>query len=110
MANGSLTTMSGGEGGFARTSFGLMPSTASSRCRRGFYTTGTPVCNKATSGERDRRGEILFLDARQMGRKISRIQIELTDEEIERIASTHHRWRGTQELEYEGGRSAIGRL
>jgi type I restriction enzyme M protein len=82
-----------------------MSSTASSPCRRSFYTTGIPVClwfldrNKATSGERDRRGEILFLDARPMGRKISRIQIELTDEEIERIASTYHRRRGTEELE-----------
>ena len=55
-----------------------------------FYTTGIPVClwfldrNKASNGERDRRGETLFIDARQMGRKISRTQIELTDEEIER--------------------------
>ena len=67
-----------------------------------FYTTGIPVClwfldrNKASSGERDRRGETLFIDARQMGRKISRTQIELTDDEIERIASCYHRWRGTR--------------
>ena len=58
-----------------------------------FYTTGIPVClwffdrNKASSTERDRREETLFIDARQMGSKISRTQIELTDEEIERIAS-----------------------
>ena len=71
-----------------------------------FYTTGIPVClwfldrNKASSGERDRRGETLFIDARQMGSKISRTQIELTDEEIERIASTYHAWRGTDAGEY----------
>ena len=35
-----------------------------------------------------------------MGRKISRTQIELTDEEIERIASTYHRWRGTEHGDY----------
>ena len=35
-----------------------------------------------------------------MGRKISRIQIELTDEEIERIAPCYHRWRGTEEGDY----------
>jgi type I restriction enzyme M protein len=31
-----------------------------------------------------------------MGRKISRTQIELTDGEIERIASCYRRWRGTE--------------
>jgi type I restriction enzyme M protein len=30
-----------------------------------------------------------------VGQKISRTQIELTDEEIERISSTYHAWRGT---------------
>ena len=108
MANGSLTTMSGGEGkireGLIRADvvdcIVALPAQL-------FYTTGIPVClwfqdcDKASSGERDRRGEILFLDARQMGRKISRTQIELTDEEIERIASTYHRWRGTEEHEYQ---------
>ena len=56
--------------------------------------------NKASSVERDRRGETLFIDARPMGRKISRTQIELTDDEIERIASTYHGWRGTASGDY----------
>src|SRR6266487_2438705 len=49
-----------------------------------FFTTGIPVClwlidrDKASSGERDRRGETLFIEARQMGNKISRTQIELS--------------------------------
>src|SRR5262249_39436465 len=42
----------------------------------------------------DRRGETLFIDARRMGSKISRTQIELTEVEIDRIASTYHAWRG----------------
>ena len=49
--------------------------------------------NKASSAERDRRGEILFLDARQMGTKVSRTQIELTEEELQRIVGTYHAWR-----------------
>jgi type I restriction enzyme M protein len=108
MANGSLTTMSGGEGKIRESLIradvldcivALPPQL--------FYTTGIPVClwfldrDKASSGERDHRGEILFLDARRMGRKISRTQIELTDEEIERLASTYHRWRGSEDVEYE---------
>ena len=108
MANGSLTTMSGGEGkireGLIRADvvdcIVALPAQL-------FYTTAIPVClwfldrDTTSSGERDRRGEILFLDARRMGRKISRTQIELTDDEIERIASTYHRWRATEDPGYE---------
>jgi type I restriction enzyme M protein len=83
-----------------------------------FYTTGIPVClwfldrDKASSGARDRRGETLFIDARQMGRKISRTQIELSDEEVEQLASCYHRWRGTEPDEYtdEPGFSRSARL
>jgi type I restriction enzyme M protein len=35
-----------------------------------------------------------------MGSKISRVQIELTESEIERIASTYHAWRGTTDADY----------
>ena len=107
MANGSLTTMTGGEG---RIREGLVRADVVDCIvalpAQLFYTTGIPVClwfldrNKASSGERNRQGETLFIDARQMGRKISRTQIELADEEIERIASTYHRWRGTEDGAY----------
>jgi type I restriction enzyme M protein len=45
---------------------------------------------------RDRRGEVLFLDARKMGALIpgSRKQKQLSPEEIGRIAATYHAWRG----------------
>jgi type I restriction enzyme M protein len=68
-----------------------------------FFTTGIPVClwfvdrNKASSSERDRRGETLFVDARAMGQKISRTQIDLTEDEIARIARAYHSWRGESE-------------
>jgi type I restriction enzyme M protein len=71
-----------------------------------FFTTGIPVClwfldrNKASSGERDRRGEVLFLDARTMGTKISRTQIELSDDEIARVVGAYHAWRGTTPDEF----------
>jgi len=75
-----------------------------------FYSIQIPVClwfvarNKAPSplqGEgrgggrfRDRRGEILFIDARKLGTMIDRVHRELTDEDIARIAGTYHAWRG----------------
>jgi type I restriction enzyme M protein len=102
MANGSLTTTTSGEGKIRE---GLVRSDAVDCVvalpAQLFYTTGIPVClwfldrDKASSSERDRRGELLFIDARQMGRKVSRTQIELTDGEVERIANSYHSWRGT---------------
>jgi type I restriction enzyme M protein len=72
-----------------------------------FYTTQIPVClwfldrNKASEGERDRSGETLFIDARRMGKSISRTQIDLAPEEVEQITSTYHVWRGTTDGDYE---------
>ena len=43
---------------------------------------------------RDRRGEVLFIDARTLGRMVDRTHRELTDEDIARIADTYHAWRG----------------
>jgi type I restriction enzyme M protein len=42
----------------------------------------------------DRRGETLFLDARKLGVMKSRVQRELTETDVERIAGTYHAWRG----------------
>tara|TARA_Y100001956_G_scaffold61604_1_gene61492 strand:- start:8725 stop:10377 length:1653 start_codon:yes stop_codon:yes gene_type:complete len=67
-----------------------------------FYTTQIPVClwfiskNKRedkTRGYRDRQGETLFIDAREMGSMISRVHKELTSEDIAKIANTYHAWR-----------------
>ncbi len=42
---------------------------------------------------RDRRGEVLFIDARKLGAMVDRTHRELTDEDIGRIAATYHAWR-----------------
>jgi type I restriction enzyme M protein len=43
--------------------------------------------------QRDRRGETLFIDARQMGTLVDRTHRVMTDEDIERIAGTYHAWK-----------------
>ena len=43
---------------------------------------------------RDRRGEILFIDARKLGTLVDRTHRELSDADIARIADTYHAWRG----------------
>ncbi|HEY5194806.1 MAG TPA: class I SAM-dependent DNA methyltransferase [Solirubrobacteraceae bacterium] len=107
MANGSLTTMSGGEGKIRENLIRAdVVDCIVALPAQLFYTTGIPVClwffdrDKASSSERDRREETLFIDARQMGSKISRTQIELTDDDVERIASIYHAWRGTTDADY----------
>ena len=72
-----------------------------------FYSTQIPVClwfiarDKSGRGNhawlpslRDRRGEILFIDARKLGSMTDRVHRELTDDDIARIAGTYHAWRG----------------
>jgi len=66
-----------------------------------FYSTQIPAClwflarNKNPGrGLRDRRGQVLFIDARQMGVLVDRTRRELTDAEIKKIADTYHAWRG----------------
>lgn len=66
-----------------------------------FYTTQIPVClwfitkNKkgSTGATRNREGETLFIDAREMGAMISRTNKELTNDDVADIASTYHAWR-----------------
>jgi type I restriction enzyme M protein len=77
-----------------------------------FYTTQIPVClwflskNKGevknpdgSIQRRDRKGETLFIDARQMGTMISRTNKELTDDDLAKIAGTYHAWRSGTETE-----------
>ena len=73
-----------------------------------FYTTQIPVClwfltkNKKTqvigghtdSNHRNRQGETLFIDARNMGTMTDRTHKELTADDIAEIARTYHAWRG----------------
>ena len=65
-----------------------------------FYSTQIPAClwflarNRKNGKFRDRRGEVLFIDARRLGRMEDRTHRELTDGDIARIADTYHAWRG----------------
>jgi type I restriction enzyme M protein len=68
-----------------------------------FYSTQIPAClwflarDKKNGRFRDRRGQVLFIDARKMGRMVDRTHRELTDEDIRKIADTYHAWRGDKD-------------
>jgi len=74
-----------------------------------FYSTQIPVClwilsrDKSANGLRDRRGEVLFIDARNIGHMVDRVRRAFSDEDIEQIAGTYRRWRAKPETLEEKG-------
>jgi type I restriction enzyme M protein len=75
-----------------------------------FYNTMIPAClwfvarDKQNSKFRDRRGEVLFIDARKLGIMVDRRHRQLIPADIKKIANTYHAWRGEpidgQKVEY----------
>ena len=71
-----------------------------------FYSTQIPVClwfvarDRRNGKFRDRRGQVLFIDARKLGRMADRTHRELTDEDIARMAGTYHAWRSKKGAGY----------
>jgi len=73
-----------------------------------FYSVQIPVCLwfltrfKGSNRFHDRRGRILFIDARKLGAMVDRTHKELSPEDIQRIAGMYHAWRGDPKAgEYE---------
>lgn len=105
LANGSMSSQSSGEGEIRKAlveadlvaCMVALPSQL-------FRTTQIPAClwflskDKSPQGARrldDRRGEILFIDARGMGEMVDRTERILPEADIRKIADTYHAWRGT---------------
>ena len=115
MANGSMSSMTKTDGAIRR----QLVENDHVECMIAlpgqlFYTTQIPVClwiltksKKAVEStdpakvRRARQGEILFIDARKMGSMISRVQKELTAEDLAQITSIYHNWRGDGDGGYE---------
>jgi type I restriction enzyme M protein len=106
LANGSMSSTTSGEGEIRRTMVEhdvvdcmiALPGQL-------FYSTQIAVClwflsrNKNPGGAwRDRRGEVLFIDARKLGYLVDRTRRELSEADIRRISDTYHAWRGEPNL------------
>jgi type I restriction enzyme M protein len=104
LANGSMSSNQSGEGEIRKNLIeaGLVECMVALPGKL-FYSTQIPAClwflsrDRKDGKFRDRRGEILFIDARNMGQMVDRTHRELTDEEIARIAHTYHAWRGERD-------------
>lgn len=91
LANGSLSSQSGGEGDIRKNIINAdlvecivaMPTQL-------FYTTQIPVSLWFLSKNKKQKNKTLFIDARKMGTMVTRKLRELTDDEIARIANTYN--------------------
>ena len=91
LANGSLSSQSGGEGDIRKNIVNAdlvdciiaMPTQL-------FYTTQIPVSLWFISKRKKQAGKTLFIDARKMGAMVSRKLRELTDEDIKKISDTYN--------------------
>jgi len=108
LANGSLSSQQSGEGEIRKAMLeGDLVECIVALPGQLFYSTQIPVSlwllnrDKANGHPRpdmkawrDRRGEVLFIDARKLGAMVDRTHLELTNADIDRISGTYHAWRG----------------
>jgi len=110
MANGSMSTSSGGEGAIrAQLVEADLVSCMVALPTQLFRSTGIPVCvwffakdkSKGKHGSVDRSGQVLFIDARNLGFMVDRAERAFTDEDIATIANAYRTWRGTESADGE---------
>jgi len=114
LANGSMSSTQNGEGEIRRALIeGVNGAPGVVDCMVAlpgqlFYSTQIPVClwflaRDKSNGVardaklRDRRGEVLFIDARKLGHMVDRTRKEFSDADIEKITRAYHAWRGEGE-------------
>lgn len=110
LANGSMSTTTSGEGEIRQQILeNDLVDCMVALPGQLFYTTQIPVClwfiskdKKAESadskerGLRNRSGETLFIDARNLGYMLDRTHKGLSGEDVKKITDTYHAWRGEQ--------------
>ncbi len=104
LANGSMSSNQSGEGEMRRNLIEAdLVDCMVALPGQLFYSTQIPAClwflarDKKNHKFRERPGDVLFIDARKLGRLVDRTHRELTGEELARIAKTYHTWRGEQD-------------
>ena len=105
MANGSMSSNSGGEGAIrAQLVEADLVSCMVALPTQLFRSTGIPVCTwffakdktAGAGGSIDRTGQVLFIDARNLGHMVDRAERAFSDDDIAQIANTFRAWRGTK--------------
>nr|WP_277881321.1 SAM-dependent methyltransferase [Leptolyngbya sp. FACHB-17] len=100
LSNGSLSSNTGGEGEIRKQlveadlvdCIVMLPTQL-------FYNTGIPAClwflsrYKNGNKNRNRKGEVLFIDASELGYMLNRRNRSFNDADIQAIAGTYHEWK-----------------
>lgn len=100
LSNGSLSSNTGGEGEIRRAiveadlvdCIVMLPTQL-------FFNTGIPAClwllsrRKNGNRNRERRGEVLFIDASELGYMVNRRNRAFSDEDIAKVAEIYHQWK-----------------
>ncbi len=104
MANGSMSSNTGGEGDIrARIVEADLVSCMVALPAQLFRSTGIPVCLWFFDMDKaDRSGQVLFIDARGLGYLVDRSERALTNGEVVRIGDTYHAWRGSKSAAAKG--------
>jgi type I restriction enzyme M protein len=100
LANGSLSSQTNNEGEIRKNLIeNDLVDCIVALPKQLFYNTGIPACiwfisrKRTGNGDRKRTGEILFIDASEVGFMADRTHREFSDEDIANIANTYHEWR-----------------
>lgn len=105
LAKGALTSKTSGEGDIRKAMIadGNVIDCVVNLPAKLFLNTQIPAAlwylNRARNNGHPRKGEILFIDARNLGHLINRRTRELSTEDIDRISATYHAWRTGEPLE-----------
>ncbi len=106
LANGSMSSNQSGEGNIRKNLIeAYLVDCIVALPGQLFRSTQIPAClwflsrGRSNGEHRDRRGEILFIDARKMGHMVDRTRRDLSQEDIARVADTYHAWRGEKGLD-----------
>lgn len=101
LANGSLSSNTSGEGEIRQRMVEAdLVDCIVAMPKQLFYNTQIPVClwfiskkRHEMNGDRKRTGEILFIDASELGFMADRTHREFSDVDVAKITSTYHEWR-----------------
>ena len=100
LANGSLSSQTNNEGEIRKSLVeNDLVDCIVALPKQLFYNTGIPACiwfisrKRTGNGDRKRTGEILFIDASEIGFMADRTHREFTEKDVAKISDTYHEWR-----------------
>lgn len=100
LSNGSLSSQSSNEGEIRKALVeNDLVDCIVSLPKQLFYNTGIPACiwfisrKRTDNGDRKRTGEVLFIDASEVGYMEDKTHKAFSEDDIKKIVSTYHEWR-----------------